>query len=456
MTPTLRASFALLALAALPSCGREPPADKEEDTSVVTCAGPTVAGSDDLSILLGAAAEPTATAVVCLADEEAILSWAIESVPVDSAISTGDLDLSDPAAPTFTPDVVGTYVMSVSAADSTGAMSAADYIVIEVESGNAAPLAECGENVTAAVNARVDLDGSGSSDPEGAALVYQWAVSSVPSCSGLSASDMYNASTVSPSVVPDCAGVFVVALAVSDGSNWSTADLCSITVESSNAPPVADAGDSSALSPCADQTFELDGYGSYDPEGAALSYAWSLLTAPGGSSASFAEGEEALANPLFRWDVVGTYTFELRVNDGTFESAPDVVSYTFTDESANNRPIANAGEDQTITATAECSTASYVFTCDDCPSEDVDLDGSASDDAADGDDIDFLWADASGELSITSRYSPETEVLTPAVPASYNVSTVRNWELVLSVSDCADTDTDTVNITYTCTGEYSP
>ncbi|MDP2304862.1 MAG: hypothetical protein Q8P18_02420 [Pseudomonadota bacterium] len=456
MTPILRASFGILALAAIPACVVVPPSEDKGEDSASACAGPSVVGSADQSITLGAAAAPTASGAVCTSGDEAILTWVVESAPVDSAIDTSDLDISDPATPSFVPDVVGTYVVSVTASDSSGAVSAADYIVITVASGNAAPLADCGNNVTAEVDQRVDLDGSASSDPEGAALEYQWSLSSVPSCSGLSAADMFNASTVNPSVVPDCAGVFVVGLAVTDGSNWSGADFCSITVASTNAPPVADAGDSSALSPCTDQNFELDGYGSYDPEGADLSYAWSLLTAPSGSTASFAESEEALANPVFHWDMVGTYTFELRVNDGTYDSPPDIVSYTFTDESANNRPIANAGEDQTIVVAAECDTASYVFTCADCPQEDVTLDGTASDDPIDGDDVDFLWSDASGELTIASRYSPETQVLTPSFPATYNVATTRGWDVVLSVSDCADTDTDIVKITYTCTGEYSP
>ncbi|MDP2312302.1 MAG: hypothetical protein Q8P41_05310 [Pseudomonadota bacterium] len=456
MTPTLRVSaLLLLPLLGLAGCDLfGPKVDPNADDTAPTCAGPTVAGSADLSIVLGTAAAPTATGTVCLEGEEADLSWAVESAPVDSAIDTGDLDLTDPAAPTFMPDVVGTYVLSVTAADSTGDTSAADFIVVTVASGNAAPLANCGPNLTASVNERVDLDGSGSSDPEGAALEYQWTVSSAPDCSALNPTDLYNASTVSPSVVPDCAGVFVVGLAVTDGSNWSTADFCSITVESTDSPPIADAGDSGALSPCTEQNFELDGYGSYDPEGAPLTYAWSLLTAPSGSAGALDDAQ--LPNPVFRWDVVGTYTFELRVSDGTNVSAPDIVSYTFSDASANNAPIANAGADQTINVTTECDTASYIFTCEDCPAEDVELDGSASDDPVDGDDVDFLWTDPTGELTIASRYAPVTEVLTPAFASSYNVSLVRTWEVSLAVSDCADTDTDSVNVTYTCTGEYSP
>jgi hypothetical protein len=250
------------------------------------------------------------------------------------------------------------------------------------------------------------------------------------------------------------AGVFVVGLAVSDGSNWSAVDFCSITVASGDQPPVADAGDSGALSPCTDQSFELDGYGSYDPEGGALTYAWSLLSAPSGSSGYFED--TSLANPIFHWDEVGSYTFQLQVWDGTAWSAPDIVTYTFTDEGDNNSPVANAGDDQTVSVTTDCTTASYVFSCEDCPAEDVELDGSASDDALDGDDLDFMWTDTSGELTIGSRYAPVTTVLTPSFPSTYNTTTTRTWEVGLTVSDCADSDNDNVTITYSCTGEYSP
>lgn len=451
MTPSLRASIALLVFAGLPSCVQEDPnADKSD--SGTACEAPSVVAGADVSITLGALAAVSATGTAC--DGEPTYTWAVESAPVDSGIDTTDLDTSDPTAVSFAPDVVGTYVLSVAVTDATGVTSTPDYVVVTVTSGNAPPTADCGDNLTAEVDQRVDLDGSGSVDPEGAEVEYGWSVSSVPTCSSLGSTDLFNASTSMASVVPDCAGVFVVGLAVSDGENWSSVDYCSITVAEDNAAPVADAGDSSTLSPCTETSFELDGFGSYDPEGLDLAFAWSLLSAPTGSSGYFESTD--IANPVFHWDEVGTYTFQLQVYDGEQWSAPDIVSYTFTDERDNNRPIANAGEDQSINVSTECTTASYVFSCDDCPSEDVELDGSASDDPTDGDEIDFMWDDATGELTIGSRYSPVTQVLTPSFASSYNTTTTRTWEVVLTVSDCADSDTDSAVITYNCTGEYSP
>ena len=43
-----------------------------------------------------------------------------------------------------------------------------------------------------------------------------------------------------------------------------------------------------------------------------------------------------------------------------------------------------------------------------------------------------------GELAIGARYSPVTTVTTPAFSSVYNEAVVRTWDLVLAVSDCAD------------------
>ncbi len=450
MHAALRTPLALLALAALAGCPRVP--EKDEEDSAPVCEGPSIVAGADLSISLGAVATPSATGTICLAGEDVTYSWVIASVPIDSEIDSGDLTSTDPAAPTFVPDVVGTYVLSVAASDSTGATSPTDYLVIVVTSGNAIPLADCGRNQTATVSERVEMDGSGSSDPEGAGLEFAWSLSSKPTCSALGEDGLFNGASSTPSVVPDCAGVFVVGLAVSDGESWSAVDFCSISVAAENEAPVADAGNSGALSPCTERNYELDGYGSYDPEGTPLSYEWSQISGPAGGTFD----DVTLPNPIFRWTDTGTYIFQLQVSDGELYSPPDVVSVTFTDEGENNRPVANAGDDQTITTTPECTTASYVFTCDDCEAEDVDLDGSASDDPMDGDDLGFLWSDASGELTLSAPYAPVTTAITPVFAATYNVAITRNWEVVLAVSDCADSDSDTVNILYTCTGEYSP
>lgn len=450
----------LLALVGLPvvaSCNLKDSKDHTGDSTAAACTGPSADAGADLSGSPGVLVTLDGSgSAVCDGTTPAYV-WTVESVPTDSAIDAGDISVAEPSHPTFIPDAVGAYVFSLTVADSVGTTSQADLMVVNVSSSSGKPIANCGGNLTADLNQRVDLDGSASTDPEGAALSYSWTLSAVPECSLLTPADIFNGTSAVASLVPDCASVFVVALVVSDGEVWSDPALCSVTAGSGNQAPVADAGSSTALSPCTEHHYELNGYGSFDPEGGPLTYEWSVISVPSGSTSSDASfNDRTLPNPAFAWDLPGEYTFDLQVNDGSQSSPPDVVVLTFHDVAENAVPIANAGEDQTISHEPDCSTASYVFTCEDCPEEDVTLDGTASDDPVDGDSLQFHWTDSSGELTVESPNSATTRVVTPSFPSQRNVAEVRSWSLDLAVSDCANTDSDSVTVTYTCTGTYAP
>jgi len=68
---------------------------------------------------------------------------------------------------------------------------------------------------------------------------------------------------------------------------------------------------------------QLDGTASSDADGDALTYQWAITSKPGGSSATL--NDNTLDNPTFTADVIGTYTVELIVNDGTQNSIVDTV-----------------------------------------------------------------------------------------------------------------------------------
>jgi len=450
----LRRTMPLLVLTILSCNGSQNLNQETKD-----CDPPVAVAGEDQSLSLGALAIlDGSTSTDCDTDGDGVAelsyAWSIESVPVGSTIDDTRIvpNSDDPAKATLQPDIAGTYVVSLLVSDAEEQLSEPDIIIITVASTNSAPVADCGGNQAGAQGVRVDMDGSASFDPEGSALSYNWTLSSAPTCSALITDSVYNGQSPTAAIVPDCEGVFVVGLVVSDGDAWSPPSFCSINVAGTNQVPVADAGVNTTLSPCSSSTAELNGFGSYDPEGSALTWRWSVLSVPRGSAVTDTSlSNTSIANPTFRWDVPGDYTFQLQVTDGTGWSSPDVVILSFQDERDNHPPQANAGADVSISTSTDCTTASYVVTCEDCPEEDVDVDGSASIDAQDGDELDFTWRDPSGELIIASPTAPITTVTLPSAPSSLTAN-VRSWQLELTVEDCADDDTDQTTITYTCTG----
>jgi hypothetical protein len=91
-----------------------------------------------------------------------------------------------------------------------------------------------------------------------------------------------------------------------------------------NQAPIASAGPD--LSVRLGRTASLSGQGEDPDEGAELSYAWSLVSAPSGSTAAAEGASEELA---FKPDKVGSYELMLTVSDGVDE-ATDSVTVTVT------------------------------------------------------------------------------------------------------------------------------
>jgi len=72
----------------------------------------------------------------------------------------------------------------------------------------------------------INLDGSGSSDPDGDTITFSWSFTSVPNTSTVTLS---GETTTTPSFVPDLVGTYDIQLTVSDGRKTST-DSVTITV----------------------------------------------------------------------------------------------------------------------------------------------------------------------------------------------------------------------------------
>jgi hypothetical protein len=83
----------------------------------------------------------------------------------------------------------------------------------------------------------------------------------------------------------------------------------------------------------------LDGSKSTDPDGDALSYSWSFISRPTGSSPALSDPTEI--SPTFTPDLDGTYVIQLIVNDGKVDSEPDICIIT---AAANAQIIVSTNE----------------------------------------------------------------------------------------------------------------
>lgn len=154
-------------------------------------------------------------------------------------------------------------------------------------------------------------------------------------------------------------------LTVSGCNKDKSADSQPVVTDPGNAAPSANAG-SDQTQP-ADLTITLNGSGSVDPDGDALTYGWTFDHVPDGSAiqsreAPFSRNHTATADTTtFQPDKVGTYVISLVVTDPSgVSSSPDYVIITAADP--ETIPVANAGADQSVpvgSAAALSGTGSY-------------------------------------------------------------------------------------------------
>ncbi len=205
----------------------------------------------------------------------------------------------------------------------------------------------------------------------------------------------------------------------SDAALTSLPATVSITVDSINDAPVAEAGPAQTV--FVTDTVTLDGSGSTDIDGDALTYAWSFFSVPAGSGASLSSLTAVM--PTFVIDLPGDYVVELIVSDGTLFSVADTVTIS-TD---NSPPVADAGADQSAFVT-----------------DTVFLDGTGSSDV-DGDPLTYAWSFSSvpaGSAATLSSLTVEMPTFVIDLPGTYVVQLIVNDGTVSSAPDTVSISTD--------------
>ena len=379
-----------------------------DTVSITTQNSPPVANAGpDQTVSVGTTATLDGSGSTDVDGDTITYAWSLTSVPAGSTAS-----LSNPAAvrPTFLVDRPGTYVAQLIVNDGN-ASSAADTVTITTQ--NSPPVANAGADQSVRTGQLVLLDGTGSSDVDGDPLTFKWSFTSVPAGS---TATLTGADSAGPSFVVDKFGTYVVQLIVNDGFVDSSPDT--VTITTTNSAPTANAGpDQPGVS--VGTIVTLNGTQSSDPDGQPLTYSWSLITRPAGSSAALNGATTAL--PTFTPDVAGDYVAQLIVNDGFVDSAPDTVLIT-----ANTPPIANAGPDQQVVIGST-----------------VQLDGSSSSDP-DGNPVFFIWDFTSTPARSTASLQNPTTATPSFIPDLPGMFVLR-----LTVTDsigAASTDSLTITV----------
>lgn len=317
----------------------------------------------------------------------------------------------------------GVYTFNVTVTDDDGA-TASDQVQITVQSNNA-PVANAGANqVITSPTSSVTVNGSGSTDDIGI-TAYLWAQVGGP----------ITATIASPTSVSTgisgltTAGTYTFRLRVTDASGLFTTDDMTVTVNSGNNPPIANAGPNVTVTlPVTNfSTILLDGSLSSDPGGAISTYSWTQV---GGSTVTITAPTN-VSTFINNVTVAGNYVFRLTVTDNQGLTNFDDVQVNV-NPTTPLAPVANAGADQTITA----------------PASSVTVNSSAStDDVA---IVSRLWTKTSGpsSFSIASPTSISTSI-TLLVPGVY---TFR-----ITVTDGSSlTDFDEVTITVLSAANNAP
>lgn len=254
-----------------------------------------------------------------------IYGW---TLTVPAASRTAALSSTTAANPTFTPDVVGAYVVRLVVTDGpAGApnrLTSQAQITINVV--NRAPVATVtAPPATWSRNVALSLSGA-VSDPDGDVLDCTWQVTAPGAAAPVviaPSAPCANPSAPAVQYTPALEGAYQIDLVVHDHDRTTGAvvntTVASATFTSVNDPPVANAGPDQVwnLGATVAQNPTVPLTGAFtDPNGdAASSWQWTLVTPPAGSALAAGTVLSSAQTASFVPDVAGRYAVQLQVCD---------------------------------------------------------------------------------------------------------------------------------------------
>lgn len=191
----------------------------------------------------------------------------------------------------------------------------------------------------------VELDGSGSTDPDGDPLHYRWSQVGGPE---VILSDM---TSPKPFFRTTQAGLYRFQLVVSDGKMESSPAMFEVLVERTNLAPLARVPERLQAGP--GEKVLIDGTRSYDEDGDRLTYVWRQISGPPLYLTAELCREPKLS---FVPKDEGEYAFELVVADKRTQSEPVVCRIQVEDK--NQAPVARIQGPKTVTIGRLPTTAS--------------------------------------------------------------------------------------------------
>ncbi|MGE0192188.1 MAG: kelch repeat-containing protein [Planctomycetota bacterium] len=186
------------------------------DTPPVASAGPDVGvRPGDVVVLDGSASFDDNTAA-----QDLELAWTLVSRPADSSASLSD---AHTAAPYFTADRVGTYVVQLVVMDELGQASAPD--TVQISSLNLPPMADAGPDLVVVAGRTLTLAGV-ADDPDDDPVSTTWMIVERPADS---TAYLVDSDTLTPSLTPDVSGSFELELIVEDPFGEQAVDRVVVT-----------------------------------------------------------------------------------------------------------------------------------------------------------------------------------------------------------------------------------